>query len=112
MAALFLVAVAVQYNDPDPLRWIALYGAAVIASLLSTFNRLHVAVPLIIGGVGLAWALLLAPGVIGKVSFGELFETVKMHSAAIEQGREMGGLLIVAAWMAVLVVLSLRRQAG
>jgi hypothetical protein len=110
MTALFLTGAAVQYNDPDPLRWIAIYGAAAVASLLSAFNRIHIAVPCVVGGIGLVWALLLAPGVVGKVSFAELFQSVQMQNAAVERGREMGGLLIVALWMTILA-LSLRRRA-
>ncbi len=30
MAALFLIAAALQYNDPDPLRWLAVYGLAAL----------------------------------------------------------------------------------
>ena len=31
MAAMFLLSAVLQYNDPDPLRWIALYAAAALA---------------------------------------------------------------------------------
>jgi hypothetical protein len=42
--------------------------------------------------------------VVGKVSIGELFESYAMKSEPVEEAREMGGLLIVAAWMAVLAL--------
>ena len=32
MCALFLLSVVVQWNDPDPLRWMAIYGAAFVVS--------------------------------------------------------------------------------
>ena len=35
MAVLFAVAVVVQFNDPDPLRWVAVYGAALTVSALA-----------------------------------------------------------------------------
>jgi hypothetical protein len=41
---------------------------------------------------------------VGQVSIGELFESYAMKSAPVEEAREMGGLLIVAAWMAVLAL--------
>ena len=34
--AAFLFSVAVQFNDPDPLRWVAVYGAAAIVCLLQS----------------------------------------------------------------------------
>ena len=40
MAVLFLIAAALQYNDPDPLRWMAIYGLAVLACLLALAGRL------------------------------------------------------------------------
>jgi hypothetical protein len=104
MGCLFLLAVAVQYNDPDPLRWMAIYGAAAVACLLAFRRRLRRWMPLVVGVVALAWAATLAPGVVGRVSPGDLFRAIPMGSTAIEEGREMVGLLIVAAWMLVLLV--------
>jgi hypothetical protein len=102
MAVLFGIAAALQYNDPDPLRWMAIYGAAGLACLFA--GRLPRAAPAIIGLAAVAWAATLAPGVVGRVSVGELFESYAMKSAPVEEAREMGGLLLVAAWMAVLAV--------
>jgi transmembrane protein TMEM220 len=36
MALLFAFAAALQFNDPDPIRWIAIYGAACVLSLLES----------------------------------------------------------------------------
>ena len=104
MAVLFLIAAALQYNDPDPLRWMAIYGLAALACLLALAGRLPRPVPAAIGLAALAWAATLAPGVVGRVSIGELFESYAMKSEPVEEAREMGGLLIVGAWMAVLAL--------
>ena len=104
MAVLFAIAAAVQYNDPDPLRWIAIYGLAGLACLLALAGRLPRLAPVLVGLAALVWAATLAPGVVGQVSIGDLFESYAMKSAPVEEGREMGGLLIVAAWMTVLAV--------
>jgi hypothetical protein len=104
MAVLFAIAVAVQYNDPDPLRWMAIYGLAGLGCLLALAGRLPRLLPVLVGLAALAWAATLAPGVVGQVSIGELFESYAMKSAPVEEAREMGGLLIVAAWMAVLAL--------
>lgn len=97
---LFAFSIVVQVNDPDPLRWIAMYGAAGIASLLS--SSAHWLFPVAIGTVALAWAATLAPNVIGQVPFLEMFEEFEMKNIGVEESREMYGLLLIAGWMAVL----------
>jgi hypothetical protein len=111
MTAAFLFSVAVQYNDPDPLRWMAIYGAAAAACILTLKGRGWWPLPAAIGVIALVWALGYAPQVIGKVRFGELFEAFEMKDERVEVAREMGGLLIIAFWMAVLMVASIRRAA-
>lgn len=108
MAALFLIAVAVQYNDPDPLRWMAIYGLAALACLLTLRGRLPRLAPILIGLAALAWAATIAPGVVGRVSVGDLFESYAMKSEPVEEAREMSGLLIVTVWMAVLTLVGSR----
>jgi hypothetical protein len=108
MAILFLFAVAVQNNDPDPLRWMSIYGLAALACGLSLAGRLRRLMPALIGLGALVWAGTLAPGVVGRVSVGELFQSYTMMSEPVEEAREMGGLLIVAAWMGVLALVGCR----
>src|SRR5215213_11000596 len=67
MALLFVFAAAVQYNDPDPLRWVALYLAAAAACVLALLQRLPRWIPVVVGLVALAWAATLAPHVLGRV---------------------------------------------
>jgi hypothetical protein len=97
---LFAFSVVVQVNDPDPLPWIAIYGAAALACLMS--SSAHWTFPVAIGIVALAWAATLAPNVIGRVPFLEMFEEFEMKDAGVEESREMYGLLLIAGWMAVL----------
>lgn len=104
MAALFVFAAAVQYNDPDPLRWMAIYLAAAAACVLAILHRLPRWLPVVVGLAALAWAATLAPHVVGNVGWGEMVEAWEMKDVRIEEGREMYGLLIVAAWMTVLAV--------
>ena len=108
MAAVFLFATAVQYNDPDAIRWMTIYGAACMVSVLAAARPRRVAwpVPAAIGLVAAAWAVSIAPGVIGRVGLSELFVSMQMKTEVIEEGRETAGLVIVAAWMAVLAVAS------
>jgi hypothetical protein len=108
MAILFLVAVAVQRNDPDPLRWMAIYGLAALACVLAVAGRLPRLAPVLIGLVALVWAATIAPGVLGRVSLGDLFESYAMKSESVEEAREMGGLTIVTVWMALLALVGAR----
>src|SRR5262245_15861104 len=106
MIAAFLFSVAVQYNDPDPIRWMLIYGLAALACILQLRGRLPWHLAAAVGVVALGWAASLAPGVIGKTSFGAMFQSFEMIDTTVEEAREMGGLLIVAFWMAMLVVVS------
>ena len=112
MTGLFALAVAVQYNDPDPVRWMTIYGLAGVACVLAYRDRLHWGLPVATGIVALIWAGTIAPRVIGKVSIGEMFQSWEMISPLVEEEREMGGLLIVAFWMAVLLLASRRSRSA
>ena len=109
MMAVFLVSVALQYNDPDPIRWMAIYGSAAIACLLAGRGRRPWLLPAVVGLVALIWAGAMAPYVIPELRFADLMKTMKAATPAIEESREMLGLLIVASWMAVL---TFRRRKG
>ena len=89
MAVLLLYAVAVQYNDPDPLVWVAMYGTAAAVAGVLAVRALPAWVPAIVGAIALAWCAWLASRVLGQQP---LFE---------EEGREMLGLLIAGGWMAL-----------
>ncbi len=105
---IFLLGAVIQINDPDPVIWMAMWGAAAGACLLfglgltgSAFR----AVPLLIGIIALVWAAILIPVVVnsaGDLRWKEVFNVVTMSSIAVEWVREMGGLLIIAAWMGVI----------
>ena len=104
MLLLFTLGAVVQLNDPDSLRWIAVYALAAAACLLSLLRRLHRAFPTLLCAIALGWAATLAPRVVGRVPFRDMFGAFEMRSVGIEESREMYGLLIIAAWMAVLAV--------
>jgi hypothetical protein len=112
MAALFVFAAAVQYNDPDPLRWMAIYLAAAAACVLAVLRRLPRWLPIVVGLAALVWAATLSPHVLGRVRMGEMVQAWEMKDVRVEEGREMYGLLIVAGWMAVLALAGWRRHRG
>ena len=105
MTGLLAVAVAVQYNDPDPIRWMALYGAACALSALVVVRGRAPTLPVVIVGlVALVWGLFAARSAYGRSHLAEMFQYWEMKSPAVEEAREASGLLLVAAWMAVLAI--------
>jgi Transmembrane family 220, helix len=63
MALILLAAVAVQYNDPDPIRWMAIYGAACLLSVITVVQRhVHPAVRLLVSAVALVWSAAIMLG--------------------------------------------------
>jgi hypothetical protein len=113
MLVLFAFSVVVQFNDPDPLRWAGMYGLAAVACALALAGRQRWWFPATVAALALVWAGALAPRVIGEVRFLDMFGAFEMKSVAIEEAREMYGLVLVAAWMVVLSVRAAhRRQRG
>lgn len=91
MLVLFVSWAGFQYNDPDPLIWIAVYGLAALGCLLFFFEQLHRQAAWAYVVVCVVGALYLVVRVIADKEF--IFD---------EQGREMIGLLISAGWIAFL----------
>jgi len=110
MALLFAFAASLNFNDPDPVQWVGIYGAAMALSALAAWRPLLLPwyAPAIVGGIALAWAASIAPRALGKIPLGQMFASWEMKNSVVEENREMFGLLIVAAWMVVLVVARLR----
>ena len=96
MALAFVAFAAVQYNDPDPFLWIAMYLGAAIISLLP---KLHAAVPGAYAAITLLGGAYLATRVIGQ-----------QHLLDSEEGREMLGLLLTGGWCATMAACSYWRR--
>ena len=110
MAAMaFVFSVLVQFNDPDPLRWVVIYTLAVVACVMEFLGRGHWSVPAATGVIAGAWALSLSPEVLGRVPFVSMFGDWEMHDVGIELSREMYGLFAIMIWMAALVIAGGRR---
>lgn len=104
MAGLFVWAASLQYNDPEPVRWIVIYLATAIGTILYIVGRLRWQVSAIIALIALIWASMLVPRVWGRVTFAQLFESWQMANPAVVEGREMYGLLIAGRWMTLLTL--------
>jgi hypothetical protein len=94
----FLLAVAVQYNDPDPLVWMSLYGIVAAASLLALFNRLSPRWVLIATIPHFLIGMRLSPNLL-RTSV-DAFRTVGMKNDLDELVREAWGSVICILWMA------------
>ncbi len=103
MALLFIFAAVMQYNDPDVIRWIAMYGSAALACILWSFGRDKKLIPGIIFLVCMFWiVVLLVDAASGPFDFEGLIESMGMKNESIELYREIWGLLAVSLWMSVL----------
>ncbi len=101
--AVFVGAAAVQLNDPDPWRWIAIYAAGTANCLLYGRVRWAWVPSAAVGLVAAAWGGVLLSKVWRVVSVGDLFQKMHMKGGAVEVGREAVGLMIVFLWMFSLV---------
>jgi hypothetical protein len=120
MGLVFVLSAAVQYNDPDPLPWILIYGAAAVVCAAFAVVPVHSAAARVVGvgGVVVAavagvWAITLLPDAVrwldsdhDAVAF-----TMKTGDVGEELARECGGLtLVVVANVAVAVAVGRRRR--
>ena len=97
LTLLFLVFAVVQLNDPDPIVWVIIYGAAAVVSGFAAAGRYDKNVILTIIGICIVWMLTLVPGVIDWVNEGmpSITGSMKAESPYIEYLREFLGLLII-----------------
>ena len=107
MTALFTLAAVVQVNDPDPLRWIAIYGiAAAISAFAAITSRVPRFAATLLAAAAVAWAVSIAANGPGLAEYLRMFDAWEMRSAPIEEAREVSGLLIVAGWMTTIALRS------
>ncbi len=97
LALVFFSFAALQYNDPDPLLWMFIYGLVALLFLISAFGPLSKSL-LIACIVGLvSYSLFYLPGLVEWLTegqAGELVEAMKADKMYIEESREFLGLLI------------------
>ena len=97
----FAMAVAVQYNDPDALRWMLLYGAPAVLSLAVAVRGLYFPrVSAVLAAAFLVLVLAMLPH-LSKTTWAAL-ASAGMSSEEQELVREGWGLAICFAWTALL----------
>jgi hypothetical protein len=110
MALLFVFSVLVQINDPDPLLWMLIYGAAAAVSFSEIRRGAAWWAPAAVAATALVWAGTIAPRVLGNVPFLSMFAEFEMKDVGVEESREMYGLLLIALWMLAILTAALRRR--
>jgi hypothetical protein len=101
MAVLAMIAAYLQLNDPDPVRWVALYLGCAAVALCYACGRPAPRLALGMALVAAAWAAAIVPELIGRWGPGQLLQTMVPNHPEIEYGREFGGLVIVASYCAL-----------
>ena len=92
----------VQYNDPDPLLWIAIYGTAALCCTLFLFGCVPRLLAMGLSGAYALGALYLLVRVVR--ASGVLAPTRQEMIGVTEPGREMVGLLLTAGWTGLLAL--------
>lgn len=100
MCALFLLFAAVQYNDPDPLRWMLAYGVASLLSAMAARGRYFPRFTLLACAVYASFALYDFPAVLAAHL--SAYTSFEMRSPGDEVARECMGLVLCALWTGVL----------
>jgi hypothetical protein len=105
MTGLLLLSALVQWNDPDPFRWIVCYSVTAIITLCSLIRPLPPSIPLIWGLLVLLSSLFVGIDFLmseEQFEWDSFWNVMAMKNEAVELGRELGGLLLVTGWMSVL----------
>lgn len=87
---LFAVGAVLQYNDPDSLHWIIIYGVAALISLLFALNKIRYIIPLVLGILAFIGFVYLYPADF------QGFDLNDGDIKTVELGREAFGLLIIS----------------
>jgi hypothetical protein len=99
-AALFLFSAALQWNDPDPLAWMAAYGVAAGLSIGSSLGHRVREWAAVAALFYAGFAIAASPERLPN-SFEDLVAP-QMKTLVIEETRESLGLALCAAWCGVL----------
>lgn len=97
-AVLFGVSALLQYNDPDPVRWALVWGAAAALAAWGFRGRAHPLALSALAAVAAAWMALLAPAMVAFMQLGDLgllTATMQAEQPLIEEAREFLGLAII-----------------
>lgn len=88
---------AVQFNDPDPFLWVAIYGLVAAVSAFAAWQKYNRPALIFLMVVCIGGSIYYFPGLIELFSdheIGDLTKTMKAEKPFIEKSRESLGLLL------------------
>ncbi len=97
LTLIFLSMAAVQYNDPDPLLWMAIYGYVAMISAFAIFEKYNVQLIAVGWLVCLGGSLYLMQSVFEwllKHRLADIMREMSPDQPYIEESRECLGLMI------------------
>ena len=110
MCAVFVLSAIVQLNDPDPLLWIVLYGAAALLAGAAATGRIPFWPNAVATAVFVVLTFWWLPSLSDARS--QAFTEFKMVDQSDEEPRETVGLAVCAGWSAVQAAYAWRRRAA
>lgn len=111
LALVFALFAALQYNDPDPVQWMLVYGSVSALCVGAAFGRFSKPAVIVVSVTVLVWMLTLLPGFLAWIDMGmpSITGTMQAHEPYIEVVREFLGLAIALIVLLHLVRLTFRR---
>lgn len=96
LGTIFLLSAAVQYNDPDPIAWILIYGLVAGVLFFAAFGKRNKWVAIVGIAVSAVWFISLLPEFINWIQMGmpNIAGTMKTEEPHIEYTREFLGLAL------------------
>ena len=107
MIALLSLCVVVQYNDPDGVLWMLIYGYGLTVTTMAYFEKYTILSALGAVGYFLGFAYVVPSWDWDTLT---LLARPKMDSDDVELAREGFGMLIAGAWLVVLAVVGHLRK--
>lgn len=100
LAGLALVSMGLQFNDPDPVYWVAAYGAtALVVGAMGLGKRSQLWTAITIGVVvgGMLWSVPGFGAYLLAGDYGSIFGSMRADRPYIEESREFLGLAMSLA---------------
>ena len=96
LALIFFAFALVQYNDPDPLVWVPVYGIVAVLFVLAAIGRPARMVARVVCGITGIWAATYLPDFWHWLQMGapSIVETMKAEKPYVELTREFLGLVL------------------
>ena len=94
-ALLCVTSAALQYNDPDPLRWIAIYLAGGVSAMVAILRRPLWWAALLVALAAVIWGTNILMSIIDVVELSDLWRKMSEKGGHAEELREAIGLFIV-----------------